>query len=378
MSLMAYWLENYIFCFVLSTMLAGFIIPKILLIAFRRRLFDDIDERKIHRGAVPRLGGIAFLPSLIFSFCVVTGFSLRFSYAEMGSALHTAIVPVFFLLCALMLMYVTGIADDLIGVRYRAKFVLQIVGAALILMSGTWVDDMYGFLGIYTMPDWVGILLTGFFVVYVINALNLIDGIDGLASGLSAIALIFFSYVFITAGQYVYAMLTAATLGTLVPFFYYNVFGKAETHTKIFMGDTGSLTVGTILAFLSITVTRIPDADLPSGYNHLVLAIAPILLPCLDVMRVFFHRMKRHKNPFLPDRCHIHHKLLALGFRQSAALVFILLTDAALILLNILTSPYMSCTLILLLDLVLWIGLNMLLTKFIRMRESKTGTKLYD
>ena len=375
---MAYWLENYIFCFVLSTILAGFIIPKILLIAFRRRLFDDVDERKIHRGSVPRLGGIAFFPSLIFSFCVVTGFSLRFSYAEMGPALHDVIVPVLFLLCALILMYVTGIADDLVGVRYRAKFLLQIGGAALIVMSGTWVGDLFGFVGIFKMPVWVGILFTGFFVVYVINALNLIDGIDGLATGLSAIALIFFSYVFISSGQYVYAMLTAAALGTLVPFFYYNVFGKAETHTKIFMGDTGSLTMGTILAFLSITVTCIPRADLHSNFNPSVLAIAPLMLPCLDVMRVFFHRMKRRKNPFLPDRCHIHHKLLALGLRQSVALVIILFADAALIMLNIVASPYLSCTLILLLDLVLWIVLNMLLTKLIRIRERKTGTKLYD
>ena len=273
---MTFWIENYFICFALSAVLAGFIIPKVLLIAFRRQLFDEVNERKIHKGAVPRLGGIAFLPSLIFSICIVLAVDLRTEIFVMGVQLHETIVPIFFLICALMLMYLTGIADDLIGVRYRGKFIFQIIAGALIAMSGLYIRNLFGFFGIGAVNAWLGVAATIFLAIFVINAINLIDGIDGLASGLSAIALTYYSYIFYQAGEYIYAMLAGATLGTLVPFFYYNVFGNAANHTKIFMGDTGSLTIGTILSFLSMAVFNLrPDQAPDASENLFVLAVTP-------------------------------------------------------------------------------------------------------
>ena len=380
---MSYWIENYFLCFCVSVVLAGIIIPNIMTIAFRRKLFDEIDERKIHRGVVPRLGGISFLPAFIFSFCVVMGCNIRLGYIHMGmlgmgTMLQTSLVPVFFLLCALMLMYLVGIADDLIGVRYRAKFMAQIIAGALIVVSGCWIHSIYGFLGINEWPALAGWAASIFLVIYVMNAINLIDGIDGLASGLSAIALAFYSYLFYNTGQYSCALLAGATLGALIPFFYYNVFGSTERRTKIFMGDTGSLTIGTMLAFFSIQIFNIPPDTLPTGENLFILAIAPIIVPCFDVMRVFIHRVRRGNNPFLPDKCHIHHKLLALGCRQSQALITILLADAGFILFNLAVSPYFSPTWIIIGDLALWILLNMMLTHLIRVRERNMGIKLYE
>lgn len=375
---MTYWLENYLLCFFISVILAGLIIPNIMTIAFRRKLFDEVDERKIHRGVVPRLGGIAFLPAFIFSFCGVVGCNIRLGTENMWAMLGTSIVPIFFLLCALMLMYLVGIADDLVGVRYRAKFLFQIIAAGLIILSGCWIMNLHGFLGITTVPTWLGWLGAAFLVVYVVNAINLIDGIDGLASGLSAIALGFYTYVFLISGQYAYALLAGATLGTLMPFFYYNVFGTAQHHTKIFMGDTGSLTIGTMLSFFAIVVCGLPENSVPEGENLFILAIAPFIVPCFDVVRVFVHRVRNGNNPFLPDKCHIHHKLLALGLRQWQALIAILVTDAAFILLNLAISPYINPTWIIVLDMALWIGLNILLTMSIRKREKQTGVKLYN
>lgn len=371
------WIENYFICLLVSVVLAGLIIPNIMTIAFRRKLFDEIDERKIHKGVVPRLGGISFLPALLFSFCVVLGCNLRVQTTGFISMFNISIVPVFFLLCALMLMYLVGIADDLIGVRYRAKFGFQIVAAMLIVMSGTWIKDLYGFLGIESIPTLAGWILTCFLVLYVVNAINLIDGIDGLASGLSAIALIFYSYVFYQAGEYTYAFLAGATLGTLVPFFYYNVFGTVERHNKIFMGDTGSLTIGIVLSFLSLRVLDLGRGNWFGQENILVLAIAPILVPCFDVARVFMHRVRNRRNPFLPDKCHIHHKLLALGYRQWQALVTILAVDAVFILSNLLLSPYFNPTLIIICDMVIYTLLNIFLTGTIRRKEKKCGKKLY-
>ena len=210
------------------------------------------------------------------------------------------------------------------------------------------------------------------------NSINLIDGIDGLASGLSMIALIFYSIVFFLAGEYLFALMAATTLGTLIPFFYYNVFGHAENHNKIFMGDTGSLTIGTVLAFLSIAMFRIPLGDIPGNQNPFILAIAPIILPCFDVVRVFVHRVRNGSNPFLPDKCHIHHKLLALGLVQWKALITILISDATIVGGNLLLSSLVQPTWLILGDITAWTLLNFLLTHLIRCRERRLGIKLYN
>ena len=375
---MANWTYNYFIGMLISIILTGVIIPKIILIAFRKKLFDEIDERKIHRGIVPRLGGIAFLPSIIFSFCVVIGFNLRTEELSLGEPLMMEMIPIFFLLCGLMLMYLVGIADDLIGVRYRGKFLLQIFTGTLLVAGGMWISDLYGFLWIHHCPDWLGWLFSIFLVIYVANSINLIDGIDGLASGLSMIALIFYSIVFFLAGEYLFALMAATTLGTLIPFFYYNVFGHAENHNKIFMGDTGSLTIGTVLAFLSIAMFRIPLGDIPGNQNPFILAIAPIILPCFDVVRVFVHRVRNGSNPFLPDKCHIHHKLLALGLVQWKALITILISDATIVGGNLLLSSLVQPTWLILGDIMAWTLLNFLLTHLIRCRERRLGIKLYN
>lgn len=378
MTFMANWTYNYFIGMLISIILTGVIIPKIILIAFRKKLFDEIDERKIHRGIVPRLGGIAFLPSIIFSFCVVIGFNLRTVELSLGEPLMMEMIPIFFLLCGLMLMYLVGIADDLIGVRYRGKFLLQIFTGTLLVAGGMWISDLYGFLWIHHCPDWLGWLFSIFLVIYVANSINLIDGIDGLASGLSMIALIFYSIVFFLAGEYLFALMAATTLGTLIPFFYYNVFGHAENHNKIFMGDTGSLTIGTVLAFLSIAMFRIPLGDIPGNQNPFILAIAPIILPCFDVVRVFVHRVRNGSNPFLPDKCHIHHKLLALGLVQWKVLITILISDATIVGGNLLLSSLVQPTWLILGDIMAWTLLNFLLTHLIRCRERRLGIKLYN
>ncbi len=375
---MAYWIQNYVLSLVISVLLTGLIIPKILLIAFERNLFDTVDERKIHRGVVPRLGGMSFLPVLTFSFFLVICLNLRFNPHQIIPALADAVIPIFFLICALMLIYFAGLADDLVGVRYRAKFMLQIVAGVLIVSSGMWVSNLHGFLWIHELPSWVGWIITVFCIIYVVNAVNLIDGIDGLASGLSAVALIWYSYVFYLTGRMACLLLAGATLGTLIPFFYFNVFGKADSHTKIFMGDTGSLTIGLMLVFLTVEVINIPETPVLAGNNLFIMAVSPLILPCFDVARVFFHRVRRGHNPFLPDKCHIHHKLLALGLPQWQVLIGIVLTDMVFVLANVGCSSCLQPTFIIIGDAILWIGMNMLLTSLIRRRERELGEVLYE
>ena len=354
--------------FFISLLLAGIIIPQILLISFRKNLFDEIDERKIHQGRVPRLGGIAFMPSMIFSVACVTGVYCLLGIRE-GSMMSGGAVPFSFGLCALMIMYLVGMADDLIGVRYSAKFVAQILAAGFLAMSGLTIDNLHGFCGIGQLPQWVAVPFTMLVVVFVTNAINLIDGIDGLASGLSSIAMLFYGWVMLCCGETPYAMVAFGLLGALIQFYYYNVFGNAKVGKKIFMGDTGALTTGIIICFLGLHICNLDVAAHGFDCDPLVMAFAPLLVPCFDVVRVYFRRIRRHTNPFLPDKSHIHHKLLAVGMKQRVAMVTILLVSVAFTAANYWLSTMMNSTLLLGLDVVIFIVINIWLSNAINKRE---------
>lgn len=376
--LMNNWIANDIIAFLISLFLCGIMIPRILLIAFRKKLFDEIDDRKIHKGIVPRLGGIAFFPSILFSFALVVGINLKYFGWETAWVYFNAVGPFYFMICAVLLMFLVGISDDLLGVRYLAKFAVQIIASVLIVFSGVYIDNFFGFLWINEIPNWIGWLATAFMVVYVVNAINLIDGIDGLASGLSTVAFIFYAIVFYYGEKYAYSLLAAAAAGTLMPFFYYNVFGDANKQKKIFMGDTGALTTGMIMIFCAIEMLHIGDAAPIVNYNPVVLGLSPLIIPLFDVVRVYIHRVAKHRNPFLPDKSHIHHKLLALGLNQRIALCIIMLWSMFFIMVNLLLSPYVNPTLLILSDILIWSLINFILSKKIEKREVRIGEKLYE
>ena len=369
---MTSWLYIDIAVFVVVVCLTGFIIPQILLIAFRKNLFDEMDPRKIHKSTVPRLGGIAFFPSILFAALLAWGVGTRFAPEILRDGILSRPESFCFIGCAVIILYLVGMADDLVGVKYRAKFVAQFLSASLLIVGGLMTDDLHGFVGIHDheMPMWLTLLLTAVLTVYITNAINLIDGIDGLASGLSAVACAFYGVVFYRHGLQLYGMLSFATLGALVPFFCYNVFGNSKKHTKIFMGDTGALTVGLILSVLSIRVCQMED--MAGGPNMAAVAFAPLLIPCFDVVRVYLHRLREHRNPFMPDKSHIHHKLLALGMSQRTAMMSIVSSALGLTVLTYELSRCMDITLLFFLDLAGWIVVNILLTRAIKKREKDT------
>lgn len=356
--------------------LTGVIIPQILLIAFRKNLFDAPDPRKIHKTEVPRLGGIAFFPSILFSLFLLFGFGIQQGGADMHDLLEKNVVPMSFISGAAIVLYLTGMADDLVGVRYSAKFIMQAIASALLITGGLQLDSLQGFIGIEELPSILSVFLTALLIIFIINAINLIDGIDGLASGLSAIACSYYAFVFFHNGLYVFSATAVATLGALIPFFIYNVFGNPERHRKIFMGDTGALTIGLYLSAFSLRVSNIETMN--DGFNPLVIAFAPLLIPCFDVVRVYLHRIKAGRNPFLPDKTHIHHKLLALGMRQRMAMPVIIMASAVLTAANYLLSTQVGITVLFFSDLALWIAINMLLTRAIRNREKRLGVTLFE
>lgn len=361
--------------FLFVMLITGVLIPQLLLIAFRKNLYDVPDERKIHTLPIPRLGGIAFFPAILVTITIAFGIFRQYYPGILESISEESVTCLCFILCAVILLYLVGIADDLIGVRYRAKFVAQILASLLMIAGGLRIDNLQGFLFVHELPVWFAVLFTVLLTVFITNAINLIDGIDGLASGLSAIACGFYGFIFFHAGLHVYGMIAYCTLGALVPFFYYNVFGKAEKHGKIFMGDTGALTIGLLLSVLSIRICDLPDEVLK--VNPGVAAFAPLLIPCFDVVRVYLHRIKAHRNPFLPGRTHIHHKLLALGLTPYVAMPAIVIFSFLLTVANCVLSRYMVITLLFCLDILIWIMVNIALSRAIRRRERKLNKQLY-
>lgn len=364
------WLANIISVFLISVIVTGILIPQILLIAFRKQLFDEPDERKIHKSTVPRLGGFAFFPAILMSIAFVAGINVLFYDGAIFGAISDVALPVCFGLCSLLVMYLVGMADDLVGLRYRAKFWAQIIAGVLVVTSGVVIDNLHGFFLMGELPLWIAMPFTVFTMVLVVNAVNLIDGIDGLASGLSAIALLFYCLVFYIVGDMIDAVIAIAAFGTLVPFFYYNVFGEAKMKKKIFMGDTGALTTGTVIGILMIKISVVDRIEL-SDSNPIVLAFSPLIVPCFDVVRVYFHRLKAGRNPFLPDKSHIHHKFLALGLPQRVAMPAILVVSMAFVCMNIALSLFINSTVVMLVDMMVWVVFNMWLTRMIRNRENR-------
>lgn len=364
------WIIDILAVFVTSVFLATFIIPKILLISFRKRLFDDHDERKIHEGTVPRLGGLAFNPIIFFSVILIFGINIQINSDVFLTRIQQSAAEMSFEFCALFLLYVVGIADDLIGVKYRAKFVVQILCGILLISGGLWIDNLYGLLGIEELPEFVGYPLTILVVVFFINAINLIDGVDGLASGLCIAASFLYGCSFIYLGHLIYAAMAFATLGVLLPFFYFNVFGKADHRKKIFMGDTGSLTLGFILCIYSIKLLFSISHEVKTYPNPFILAFAPMMVPCFDVIRVFFRRIRNHKSPFLPDRTHIHHKLLDLGLSSRLTMVIIVGLSIALTIMNVVLSEFININLLVLGNIAAWTLLNIWISQIIRRRKA--------
>ena len=341
------------------------IIPRILVISHKKRLYDVPDARKVHTMPVPRLGGLSFFPVILMSMFLVIGFRLYFWDMDTSSLSFNMLYEYLFLFVGMTLLYLVGVCDDLVGVGYRYKFAVQIAAAFLLVLSGNWFDSLGGLFGIYSVPAWMGMPFTVFIVVYITNAINLIDGIDGLASGLCCIALSVLSVIFFLRGQYVYALLAICTLGILMPFWCYNVFGNANRGHKLFMGDAGSLTLGYVISFLIIHMSVTNEVSPTLSNPYMVIAFSTVLVPLLDVIRVVLHRLREHKNPFLPDKNHFHHKLLRTGMRVRVVMVTILGIAVSFIGLNAWLAWQMNITFLLGINLILWSSLHLTINCFI-------------
>lgn len=292
-------------------------IPAILRVARAKKLFDPFDDRKIHSQTVPPLGGVGIFLGFILS-TIIASDGYAFSLLK-------------YIIAAVILMFFTGLKDDLVAISARKKFVIQLFAAIILVTLGeVKITNLYGLLGFYEINFAFGTLISLFLMLAIINAFNLIDGIDGLASGLAIVASFFAGVWFFIAGYMPYAIMSFALCGSLAGFFLFNVFGQRN---KLFMGDTGSLVVGTVIAILVIKFNEFNAAsNVPFAIDAApAVSFAVVIVPLIDTLRVIVIRILRKKSPFSPDTNHIHHRLLVLFPNHLTVTLIILSANIFLI-----------------------------------------------
>jgi len=354
--------------FAISLAIGWVTIPKIVVISKIKRLFDKPDERKVHKKEISRLGGVAFVPALMISVSLVIG--LRYYLHQpipMISEINF-ITEFMFLLSSSFILFFVGLTDDLVGVSYKTKFGVQIISATLIAFTGLVPTTLFGLFGIHEISPFITGLLVIIIIVFIINAYNLIDGVDGLCSGLSSVALIALGAWFTYIEGYIYAMIAMGMLGVLLAFFYYNISSK---RLKIFMGDTGSLTLGLLISFLALKFLQTATTYAPISessfiqniHSPLAIIIGLLFIPIFDTLRVFTGRIMHRKSPFAPDKTHIHHKMLALGLTHIQSTITLIACQIGFVLLNLLLGEILllNINIILLIDVTIAISINALI-----------------
>lgn len=293
--------------------------PSLIKVAKLKHLVDEPGEdRKLHKKRIPTIGGIIIFSSILFSY------ALWFPDDTISNTSLSASLQEFkYIVACLIILFFVGVKDDIIGTAPVKKLMAHfIVAFILVIMAGFKITSFHGLFGLtYSLPDYGATLLTVFVYIVIVNALNLIDGVDGLASGIGFIGGAFFGTWFILVGNLPLALLSFILSGALLGFLVFN-FSPA----KIFMGDSGSLTIGAILSILAIRLIECPTDEAPEFVQNIstpVMAMSILVYPLMDTIRVFFLRAVKGISPFSADRNHIHHKLVDSGLNHSKTVILL-------------------------------------------------------
>ncbi len=290
--------------------------PVLIKVAKLKHLVDEpTEDRKLHKRSVPTIGGIIIFAAFLFSYAIW--------FPDYGTDLKVNINEFKYLVAALVVLFFIGVKDDIIGtspiVKLTSHFIVAII---LVLMADIRITSFHGlFNPEYIIPDWGTVVLSFFIYIVVVNSFNLIDGLDGLAAGIGIIACLFFGTWFYFAEHPSLSLLAYSLAGSLSCFLIFN-FSPA----KIFMGDSGSMTIGAIICVLAIKMIEHPIGHLPPAIAQIpkpVLAMAILVYPLIDTFRIFFVRAVRGQSPFHADKNHLHHRLLKLGFNHAQTVLIL-------------------------------------------------------
>jgi UDP-GlcNAc:undecaprenyl-phosphate/decaprenyl-phosphate GlcNAc-1-phosphate transferase len=293
-----------------SFLVTFFIVPRIVKFAKRYKITYNPNYRSSHNTPIPAFGGIAFFIGFMFYFILV----------------KTDLPGLSTILVSCSLMFLTGFVDDLIGLKPVSKLIITLLISVLVVLPGDLIiTNLHGFFSIFELNTFFAYSITILVIVFVIHAINLIDGVDGLASGIGITALSIFSFCFYRSGYFQYLSLTLPMVFSLLAFLGFNIWGK---RFKIFMGDSGSLLVGLVLALTLILYMQIPSGEIVSYMKISPVSVfALLIIPVVDTIHVSIKRLLNRQSPFTPDRKHIHHTYLKLGLsHRMTTLILIVYT----------------------------------------------------
>jgi len=293
--------------------------PSLIKVAKLKQLVDvPGEDRKLHSRRVPTIGGIIIFASILFAFSLWLPTGPNVSY----DILLERSLDLKYLTSALIILFFIGVKDDIIGVSPIKKLLsLALVGFILVIMGDFRITNFDGLLGLYEIPYWASVLLSFFVYIVIVNAFNLIDGVDGLAASQGLIIAIFFAIWFYLMGNQTLVLLSAVLAGALLGFLFFN-FSPA----KIFMGDSGSMTIGVIVSLLAIWLISKDNSQMSYPFDQLRTPLAAMTLlayPLTDTIRVFTMRALKGKSPFEADKNHIHHKMLLNGLNHKQIVLFV-------------------------------------------------------
>ena len=322
--------------------------PALIKVAILKRLIDlPSEDRKVHKRAVPTIGGIIIYAATLFSFSLWYNIDDLHEYVR----IYESVKEFKILVATSLVLFFVGVKDDIIGTSPVKKLFANIlVGLILVLMGDIQITGLHGVFGVETIPHWGAVFLSLFTYIVVVNAMNLIDGVDGLAAGIGFIASSTFGTWFLFSGEYTLASLSFSLSGALLGFLIFN-FSPA----KIFMGDSGSLIIGMLLSVLSIKLIEYPIDRIHPFLVHIsspILVIAALAYPLTDTLRIFIIRAVKGQSPFSADRNHLHHRLLDSGYTHAQTVIIIYVFTAVAIGVSLL-SYYINASLSLLAVLVI-------------------------
>lgn len=305
--------------FMVSIAVSALVYPAALGYAKRHNIVDNPNARKLQRVPVPVFGGVVVYSGILAGGLVLSAF--MWNWVMVNGIIGMTI------------MLLIGVWDDQKDISALLRLFVEIaLVSGFIALTGVYIDDLHGLWGIDKLDDRVAIPFSVFVGVSIINAVNLIDGVDGYSSGYGMMACMFFGLCYWTVWSATMTCLTMIVIGALLPFFMHNVFGQ---RSRMFIGDGGTLMLGmfmTVCTFYALSSTQSCDKLDEKGLSLIAYALAVLCIPLYDTLRVFTMRILRGKSPFRPDKTHLHHLFIDMGFSHLGAALSILSVNIMVVL----------------------------------------------
>ncbi len=302
---------------IVSALISLYAVRKIIFITRHRNLFDKPDNvRKKHGGQIPSLGGIG----VFVGYMVTAAFFMEHQW--------------YFVMAASVILFFTGIYDDIMNMRPSKKLLAQAVATTIaVLFADIRIRSLHGFAGIEDLPYYISVSLTVFLGTFFINVFNFMDGIDGLACSLAILYTLFLGMLFAYAGEMSIAGISLSLMGATIGLLYFNI-----APARIYMGDTGSMMLGFTIFTLSVLCAELlssSTADLTLVVHNksasFSILLSVLFLPIFDAIRVFSIRLSKGISPFNADRSHIHYYMLDAGFTHTGAVLTLLVANICII-----------------------------------------------